>query len=496
MRMSGGKRALDKIYKRRDRYEIPDWQREEVWDQGKKQQLIDSILRGWKLPKFYFVKLPGDEYEVVDGQQRLQAIYEFFDNELPLQKQRATEFGGTYYKDLPPNTSDAFDDFEIEYDEIEDATELELKDFFQRLQEGLRLTSSEKLNAVHSKLRDFCRKTAKHPFFQRKVAVPNTRYAHFDIVAKAVAVEIEGLDVGQRFDELKEVFEAQSSFSVKSATAIRVITALNFLDKAFPGQSGLLKSRTIVQSLITLTSCLVSTKRTTGLEGDLKQFFEQFARELAQQVELGQAATDSEYLKFQKSVSANVKAGAQTRHQILLRKLFAGSPKLAQAFDPTMLAKSGITKRIEELGISIRDLVHEINKAYSAKTGLDLFKSTNKTAQALNRIGKSATQVEEFGRLVDDLYFLFRESVGQRLDNTRPQAFTDINILRTDLRHDFDHGDKSKAKAKRKASGKVFAKYSGIGTPETTEPWRLALVQAGLLTAIEADLRSLVKEHP
>jgi hypothetical protein len=29
------RRALDKIYKRRDRYEIPDWQRESVWDKKK-----------------------------------------------------------------------------------------------------------------------------------------------------------------------------------------------------------------------------------------------------------------------------------------------------------------------------------------------------------------------------------------------------------------------------------------------------------------------------
>jgi hypothetical protein len=47
MKMTSGKRALDKIYKRRDRYEIPEWQRSKVWDRKKKQSLIDSILRGW-----------------------------------------------------------------------------------------------------------------------------------------------------------------------------------------------------------------------------------------------------------------------------------------------------------------------------------------------------------------------------------------------------------------------------------------------------------------
>ena len=154
MKMTAGTRAIDKIFKRRDRYEIPDWQREEVWDSHKKQELIDSILRGWKLPKFYFLKLADGEYEVVDGQQRLQAIYDFFDNILQLPSQSAKEFGGAYYEDLPQAVTDLFDDFEIEFDEIEDAKEEDIKRFFQRLQQGLPLTSSEKLNSVHSKLRD------------------------------------------------------------------------------------------------------------------------------------------------------------------------------------------------------------------------------------------------------------------------------------------------------------------------------------------------------
>jgi hypothetical protein len=197
MDMTPGRRALDKIYKRRDRYEIPEWQRGEVWDTAKKQQLIDSILRGWKLPKFYFVRLDENEYEVVDGQQRLTAIYEFLGNELPLNDSTAEEFGGLFYKDLPQGAADAFDDFEIEFDLIEDAEEEELRQFFQRLQEGLPLTSSEKLNAVYSKLRDFCRAQAKHDFMKTRIAVPDTRYAHFDIISKAAAVEIEGIPPGR-----------------------------------------------------------------------------------------------------------------------------------------------------------------------------------------------------------------------------------------------------------------------------------------------------------
>ncbi len=92
--MASDKRELDKIYKRRDRYEIPDWQREKVWDVARKQSLIDSILRGWRLPKFYFVISDTNPptYEVVDGQQRLAAIFEFFADELELSDETAEKF--------------------------------------------------------------------------------------------------------------------------------------------------------------------------------------------------------------------------------------------------------------------------------------------------------------------------------------------------------------------------------------------------------------------
>ena len=45
MKMISEKRAIDKIFRRRDRYDIPDWQRQEVWNREKKQRLIDSIVK-------------------------------------------------------------------------------------------------------------------------------------------------------------------------------------------------------------------------------------------------------------------------------------------------------------------------------------------------------------------------------------------------------------------------------------------------------------------
>jgi hypothetical protein len=492
MKMSAGRRALDKIYKRRDRYEIPDWQREEVWNTQRKEELIDSILRGWKLPKFYFVKQKEETYEVVDGQQRLNAIYEFFDNELELSPESAKTFGGSFYKDLKQSLADKFDDFEIEFDVIEEATEEELKLFFQRLQQGLPLSSSEKLNAVPSKLRDFCKTSANHEFFKKSIGVANTRYAHFDIMSKVAAIEIEGIGAGLRFEEVKAVFVAQNNFSPASAVAKRIKGTLDFLHAAFPKQSAALKNRTVVQSIISFVARIMETGKANGLEKSVARFVENFMTELGAQVEMGQGASDQDYIRFQRSVSANIKAGAQARQEILLRKAFMHDAALADAFDPTALVKSGITGRVNELGEAIAEQVARLNTAYGGAHGKDLFKATNKTTNALLNIGKPVKDFAGYKELMSDLYFVFRESVGGRLTEGTPASFTDVNTLRTDLEHDVDHGPKGKVASKKKI-GNTFKRYAGTAalSPEVLDSSRFVLVQANILSALELDLRNM-----
>jgi uncharacterized protein DUF262 len=492
MKMVSEKRAIDKVFRRRDRYDVPDWQRGEVWNREKKQRLIDSILRGWKLPKFYFIEVSGDNYLVEDGQQRLNAIWEFFSNELALSAESQKQFGGKFYRDLSRKISDSFDDFEITYDVISGATDAELQEFFQRLQEGMPLTSSEKLNAVPSKLTDYCRSAANHPFFTKTVAIPNTRYAHFDILAKVAAVEVEGLDAGLRLEDIRQVFLSQSSFAPTSAIGKRIKAALDFLNKAFKNKGSSLRTRTIVQSLTTLTCKIVATGRDVGHEIQLRKFFETFMAELAEQVEMGQSASDSDYVTFQRSVSANVKGGAKTRQEILLRNLFRIAPELAEVFDPSVIAESGVAGRVAELGGSVSALVGQINGKYAAKNGEDLFKATNKTAQAFLRIHKLARDRDAYKNLIDDLYFLFRESLGTRLNGVWPQSFVHVNELRTDLRHDVDHGNAGKVRAKRRKAGSTFALYGGTGTPDTIEPVKFPLVQSNILSAIEGDLRAIL----
>ena len=62
----------------------PSFQREYVWNQPKKQQLIDSILLGIPIPTFYFSIDKNGNLLVVDGKQRINSILEFLEGKLSL----------------------------------------------------------------------------------------------------------------------------------------------------------------------------------------------------------------------------------------------------------------------------------------------------------------------------------------------------------------------------------------------------------------------------
>ena len=71
----------------------PEYQRMgDIWTIEKRQLLIDSILNGFDLPKIYFHKHSPPKiennapikYSIVDGRQRLEAIWKFIDGDFPL----------------------------------------------------------------------------------------------------------------------------------------------------------------------------------------------------------------------------------------------------------------------------------------------------------------------------------------------------------------------------------------------------------------------------
>ena len=76
-----------------DRIFIPEYQRGLVWEQEQKELLIESIMIDMPIGNVFLNDRGNFIYEVVDGQQRLTTIWDFYNNKF--------EWNGLLFKDLP-----------------------------------------------------------------------------------------------------------------------------------------------------------------------------------------------------------------------------------------------------------------------------------------------------------------------------------------------------------------------------------------------------------
>lgn len=82
----------------------PEYQRRLRWAPKKKSQLIESLLLNIPIPPIFLYESEFARYEVMDGQQRLNAIHDFLENNFALTGLDKLSFlDGRRYNKLPPN---------------------------------------------------------------------------------------------------------------------------------------------------------------------------------------------------------------------------------------------------------------------------------------------------------------------------------------------------------------------------------------------------------
>jgi len=80
----------------------PEYQRRLVWDAGKRSRFIESLLLNIPIPPVFLYEWELGRYEVMDGQQRLSAVVDFYGNGFALKGlEKWTELTGSRYTDLP-----------------------------------------------------------------------------------------------------------------------------------------------------------------------------------------------------------------------------------------------------------------------------------------------------------------------------------------------------------------------------------------------------------
>lgn len=239
----------------------PAYQRKSVWSVKKQQSLFDSLFRRYYVPRLVIreVRLSNDRTvrEIIDGQQRITAIQEFFDNKFKLPNSLSDihpKLSNRFFKELDPDMRKFIDkelvvnaDIVKNIDDPKNSEHLRVAtEIFWRLQQGEQLNFMEIAHAKLSSLSrnfivkfsddetfDFSKYTPvdnnpkKHQFFQI-IERKNDRMQHLTLMTRFLLIEeangycelkdAEVVDFIEKYDQVDGVdnYSFESKDSAKS----------------------------------------------------------------------------------------------------------------------------------------------------------------------------------------------------------------------------------------------------------------------------------------
>lgn len=316
----------------------PQYQRTSVWSISKKKLLIDSMLRGYDLPKFYLRATPNDplyEYEITDGQQRMRAIWEFMSaNGQKYNLDRAIIKNintlNLEYNSLGALKED-FDNYELNIAIIEETSPEEIRSLFARLQMGAQLNQVELRHAMASNIGAAIFSVVEsHDFFKNCKIAP-TRFKHQDYLDHAITIaynngksDVKAKNIEKLYKDLADVTGNIFQEYIKKANAI-----LDWMNKINYISKGIFKNKwTFVDTFWMLYKYYDVIERI-----DEKKIIEQFKifeqRRLANHKNPDALISNSTSPSYDKDLydyilsfkySGNIQNNIETRHRVFKTK--------------------------------------------------------------------------------------------------------------------------------------------------------------------------------
>ena len=202
----------------------PDFQRGEVWSLNKKKKLIDSILRGWKIPPIHLVQANEAIDEVLDGQQRLVAIKDFIKDKFTIDgnirpiDNKIKELDGYRYSQLPQQIQRLYKKYSLTIIRLTEYNPEEPAELFYRLNQPVSLTAAEQRNAYVGTTRDQIKDLVTH-FIKlgankETLGFSNSRLAYDEIISKfCFAVEIKTLRKKIAANDISDKYRSNVPFN-------------------------------------------------------------------------------------------------------------------------------------------------------------------------------------------------------------------------------------------------------------------------------------------
>ena len=318
----------------------PDYQRPPAWTVKQKQLLIDSILREYDIPKMYWRKVTRDDgikYEVIDGQQRLRAIWSFKEGEFALAKDsdpvNGKPIADKKCDDLGMEIRSIFDTYPIDVVIVENDEDDEIKEMFLRFQNGTTLKAQEKRNAMPGEMRDFVKKLAKHKFLEN-CAFSDTRFTFDHVIAQFVRLELKGGPANIQNSHLNRMYMEYKKFEGSDKVEKKILRVLDYLLRVFPENTPELERHSVI-TLYCLASVLLEKFVHKGTEPKLYEWFIGFEKDRREQDKLEEEERDIQLSEYKNLTghSTDAEHSIRGRLEIFERNFFLKFPDI-EPIDP------------------------------------------------------------------------------------------------------------------------------------------------------------------
>ncbi|WP_153464413.1 DUF262 domain-containing protein [Sediminibacillus terrae] len=271
----------------------PEFQRGEVWTANKKKKLIDSILRGWRIPPIHLIE--NEQYidEVLDGQQRLVAIRDFMNNEFSIDgrlqpvDESISMLHNMKFKELNPNIQRKFKKYSLTIIRLTEFSPEEPAELFFRLNQPATLTSAEQRNSYIGDTRNQIKELVNH--FEKlgankqTIGFSNSRMAYDDIISKfCYTLEVGNLKKKITSTNISDKYRNNDSFNQKIIDEVKD-TLVFFIGSSKLGQSKFVITKLNINKATLFSWLLFSYKYKNYIDQDLMAeliYTFEYAREL------------------------------------------------------------------------------------------------------------------------------------------------------------------------------------------------------------------------
>ncbi len=205
-------RSLSYWFESREEIDLePKIQRKGIaWSVAEQAFLIDSVINGYSMPQVFLLDLNSGfrslssgsfQYAVIDGRQRLTALFLFLSNGLALNKEirfiedESIRLGGLRYSDLRaeyPKIARRIEQYNLPVTAVRTNSEARVRELFLRLNSGKPLTGAELRHSYGTLITSTISAIAAHPFISEFAKVSKSRMQDHNLAAKLLILQLFG----------------------------------------------------------------------------------------------------------------------------------------------------------------------------------------------------------------------------------------------------------------------------------------------------------------